>query len=90
MRRGPLRTRDAATSDAAQLAAWWNDGAIVAPAGCPRGLGNTPAIVSGQLAGESGICSPSGTERPGEMHYRNEGGGTASIGIKICEAAQQG
>ena len=36
-----LTIRDAMTADAEQLTAWWNDGAVMAHAGFPNGLGTT-------------------------------------------------
>ena len=36
-----LTIRDAVAADAAQLTAWWNDGAVMAHAGFPNGLGTT-------------------------------------------------
>ena len=36
-----LTIRQAEVTDAKQLAAWWNDGAVMAHAGFPNGLGTT-------------------------------------------------
>ena len=36
-----LTIRQAMVADAKQLAAWWNDGAVMAHAGFPNGLGTT-------------------------------------------------
>ena len=36
-----LTIRQAEAADAKQLAAWWNDGAVMAHAGFPNGLGTT-------------------------------------------------
>ena len=36
-----LTIRQAEVDDAKQLAAWWNDGAVMAHAGFPNGLGTT-------------------------------------------------
>ena len=36
-----LTIRQAVAADAKQLAAWWNDGAVMAHAGFPNGLGIT-------------------------------------------------
>ena len=36
-----LTIRQAEVADAKQLAAWWNDGAVMAHAGLPNGLGTT-------------------------------------------------
>jgi RimJ/RimL family protein N-acetyltransferase len=37
-----LTIRNATARDAEQLAAWWNNGAVMAHAGFPRGLSTTP------------------------------------------------
>ena len=39
LRYGNLLIRSALLSDAAQLAAWWNDGAVMAHAGFANGIG---------------------------------------------------
>lgn len=36
-----LTIRQAKASDAKQLTAWWNDGAVMEHAGFPKGLGTT-------------------------------------------------
>ena len=38
---GNLTIRQAEVADAKQLAAWWNDGAVMAHAGFPNSLGTT-------------------------------------------------
>ena len=88
---GSLTIRNAVSSDAEQLCAWWNDGSIMAHAGFPNGLNETPARVRDSLAADSDethrrhIIELDG--RPiGEMNYRNKGNRTAEIGIKICVA----
>jgi RimJ/RimL family protein N-acetyltransferase len=89
-----LTIRNATEKDAKQLAAWWNDGAVMAHAGFPNGLGTTPERITADLAGDSDettrrhIIDLSG--KPiGEMNYRNLGDKTAIIGIKICDFAEQ-
>ena len=98
-----LTVRSAAPADAACLAAWWNDGAVMAHAGFPQGLGTTEAQVAEQLR----VCRPGVRELLilekagvpiGELNYRavQPAPGTAplpptaEIGIKICAAEQQG
>ena len=86
--------RNAEENDAAQLAAWWNDGAVMAHAGFPLGLGTTPEKIAENIASDS-----DGTRRRlileyqgkpiGEMSFRILENGAAEIGIKICEAAYQ-
>jgi RimJ/RimL family protein N-acetyltransferase len=89
-----IRIRNAVIADCRQLADWWNDGAVMAHAGFPNGLGTTPDKISGKIAreqdetGRTLIIEYRG--RPiGEMNYRNIGGRTAEIGVKICEADHQ-
>ena len=86
--------RNADASDADLLSAWWNDGAVMAHAGFPLGLGTTPEKIAAQIATDS-----DGTrrrlilayqEKPiGEMSFRILKDGAAEIGIKICETAYQ-
>ena len=92
--KGDIRIRNAGEADCEQLAAWWNDGAVMAHAGFPLGLGTTAEKVRGELAagsdeaGRVHIIEYKG--RPiGEMNYRNLGNGTAEIGIKICDPSFQ-
>ena len=90
-----IRIRNAASADCRQLADWWNDGAVMAHAGFPKGLGTTPDEIARQIAND---CNEKGRrliiefhERSiGEMSYGNIGNNTAEIGIKICEADCQG
>lgn len=86
--------RHANAGDAPQLAAWWNNGSIMAHAGFPNGLGTTPEKIAADIATDS-----DDTRRRlillfkdspiGEMCYRNIGNRTADIGIKICESSHQ-
>ena len=46
-----LTIRQAEAADAKQLAAWWNDGAVMAHAGFPNGLGITEEEVKKGLGG---------------------------------------
>jgi len=91
---GNLTIRNAASSDAEQLCVWWNDGSIMAHAGFPNGLGETPDRICASLAEDSDethrrhIIEIDG--RPiGEMNYRNKGNRIAEIGIKICETVER-
>ena len=89
-----ITIRNAVSSDAEQLANWWNDGAVMAHAGFPNGLGTTAEEIAVDLANDS-----DNTRRRlillfqnspiGEMVYRNIGENTADIGIKICEFPHQ-
>ena len=90
-----IRIRDAVSADCRQLADWWNDGAVMAHAGFPNGLGTTPEEIGEQLARETDGAGRTlileYRARPiGEMNYRGVGGRTAEIGIKICDPARQG
>ena len=87
---GNLTIRNACAGDAAQLAAWWNDGTVMAHAGFPLGLGETAENIAASLARDS----DSGGRRlmievdgrpAGEMNYRRVDTCTAEIGIKICD-----
>lgn len=83
-----LTIRQAGVADAKQLAAWRNDGAVMAHAGFHKGLGTTEeAVIEGLENGRMVIA-----ERDrliGECVYRNVADGVAEIGIKICETDRQ-
>ena len=79
-----LTIRNAVADDAAQLAAWWNDGAVMAHAGFPNGLGTTVEKVIAGL-GNGRLILKESERLIGEACYRKVGEGIAEIGIKICE-----
>lgn len=79
-----LTIRQAQAADAKQLAAWWNDGAVMAHAGFPNGVGTTEAEVAKGL-GKGCMVIQEGDRLIGECNYREVEDGTAEIGIKICE-----
>lgn len=87
-----LTIRPAQPTDAAQLAAWWNDGAVMAHAGFPQGLGISVTEVEAQLRQNAdGIQELFVVEENGrsigEMNYRAASvSGVAEIGIKLCAA----
>jgi len=88
-----LTIRSATTNDAALLAAWWNDGTVMAHAGFPNGVGTTVTQVFEQIEKSSDedqvlIIELNGSPI-GEMSYSKEGNGIAGIGIKICDPTQQ-
>ena len=94
IKKGDIRIRNAGEADCEQLAAWWNDGAVMAHAGFPLGLGTTAEKVREDLAGDSDAAGRrliiEYKSCPiGEMNYRNMENGTAEIGIKICDASFQ-
>ena len=79
-----LTIRQAEAADAKQLAAWWNDGAVMAHAGFPNGLGTTEEEVAEGL-GVGLMVIEENDRQIGECNYRAVDGGAAEIGIKICE-----
>ena len=85
-----LAIRNAAVSDAKQLAKWWNDGAVMAHAGFPNGTGQTEMEIASNLKNDSDrlhrrLIIEVDKIPVGEMNYCNKGNATAEIGIKICE-----
>ena len=90
-----IRIRNASAADCQQLADWWNDGAVMAHAGFPNGIGTTPEEIRRQIARERDetgrtLIIEHRARSIGEMNYRNKGDRTAEIGIKICESDCQG
>lgn len=91
---GDIRIRNAGPDDAALLARWWNDGAVMAHAGFPNGLGTTAEKIAAGLSTDTDdtrrrLILEYGGEPIGEMSYTIVEGGAAQIGIKICEASCQ-
>ncbi len=89
-----IQIRNAAVSDAEQICAWWNDGAVMAHAGFPKGLGTTLEKVIKEIEGgndRNRLCILLSKGVPiGEMNYRiAKESKTAQIGIKICDASNQ-
>ena len=87
-----ITIRNADSTDAPLLAAWWNDGSVMAHAGFPLGLGTTPEKVASELENDSDDTRRRlillFREIPiGEMCFRKVQQDTADIGIKICESA---
>ena len=84
LQHGNILLRDATKTDAKQLAEWWNDGAIMAHAGFPNGLGTTEEEVAEDIGTGALIIEEAG--KPiGEANYRIVDDKVAEIGIKICE-----
>ena len=80
--------------DAVQLATWWNDGAIMAHAGFPNGLGTTAEAVANQLKRDTDdtyrrLVIECDESPIGEMSYCNLENQVAEIGIKICDNSKQ-
>ncbi|MBR4537598.1 MAG: GNAT family N-acetyltransferase [Clostridia bacterium] len=89
-----IMLRNAEERDCARLAAWWNDGAVMAHAGFPMGLGITPEKIAAQIAADSDDTRRrmilQYQDKPiGETSFRILKNGSAEIGIKICDAAYQ-
>lgn len=89
-----LTIRNATTTDAEQLASWWNDGKIMAHAGFPNGIGQTAQSIADSLKNDTDdthrrLIIEIDNVAVGEMNYRNKGGGVAEIGIKICNFSKQ-
>ncbi len=89
-----LTIRSAVPDDAEILTAWWNDGAVMAHAGFPNGLGTTAERVRAQIRrNESGVSELlivlCGGVPIGEMNYRSESKASAEIGIKLCVSSMQ-
>ena len=91
---GDIVLRNAVEKDFPQLCAWWNDGAVMAHAGFPNGLGITVEEIAKKISTDS-----DDTRRRlvmeyrgiliGEMSFRNHNDGSASIGIDICRTEYQ-
>ena len=91
---GNLVIRSAEVKDAEQLNTWWNDGAVMAHAGFPNGLGESlEDTIAGIKKNESYLSQRCIIEidnvLAGEMSFYLLEGNTAEIGIKICETAYQ-
>lgn len=86
-----LCIRNAEEKDCEQLAAWWNDGNVMAHAGFPNGLGTTAEKIKGQIANDSDnikrrlIIEYRGISI-GEMNFYVYEGKKVEIGIKICNS----
>lgn len=89
LRQKDLTVRRASLNDAPLLAAWWNDGRLMAHAGFPQGTGQTAAQVEAELRDDAGrrrcrLILEKGRSPVGEMIcFATEENGTMGIGIKI-------
>ena len=89
-----LTIRNATPTDCPQLAAWWNDGRVMAHAGFPNGLGTTAEAIKAKIATDTDdttrrLVIELDGQLIGETNYRNVGDGCAEIGIKICDFSRQ-
>lgn len=84
-----LCIRNAEEKDCEQLAAWWNDGSVMAHAGFPHGLGTTAEKIKAQIANDSDhtkrrlVIEYKGISI-GETNFSVYEGKKVEIGIKIC------
>ncbi len=83
-----ITIRQATAEDISQLAAWWNDGTVMAHAGFPLGLGISEAEVAAGL-GEGTFIIEENCCPIGECNFRPVEDSTAEIGIKLCEKSSQ-
>ena len=89
-----LLIRNAQKADCARLAAWWNDGAVMAHAGFPLGLGISAEQIWRQIRTDTDdtrrrlIIEYRGVPI-GECSFRRLENRCAEIGIKICDPAYQ-
>lgn len=82
--------RNAEPADCEQLAAWWNDGRVMAHAGFPNGIGTTADEVRKKIAGDSDettrrMVIECDDRLIGETNFSVYEGVKYEIGIKICE-----
>lgn len=89
-----ITIRNAEKADCPQLAAWWNDGKVMAHAGFPMGLDTTAEKISESISADTDdtrrrLILEYDNAPIGEMSFRNQGNGIVEIGIKICETAHQ-
>ena len=89
-----LCIRNAEKKDCEQLAAWWNDGTVMAHAGFPNGLGTSAAEIEKQIADDSDetrrrLIIEYNDVRIGEMSFYVFENHRYEIGIKICESDYQ-
>ena len=89
-----LCIRNTEPKDCEQLAAWWNDGRVMAHAGFPNGLFTSAEEIRASIASDTDdtrrrLVIEYRGQLIGETNYRNRGDGTAEIGIKICEPEYQ-
>ena len=88
-----LRIRNALKEDCEQLAAWWNDGSVMAHAGFPLGLGISPLEVYEKISMDDEARRHLILEHDGlpigELYYYQQNEKAVEIGIKICQADYQ-
>ena len=94
LRDNKMAIRNTTRDDAKLLCDWWNDGAVMAHAGFPNGLGTTELAVTEMLSKDSDdkgrrLIIELDSVPIGEMSYSNVGNSSVEIGIKICDFDNQ-
>ena len=84
-----VTVRTTQPEDIPQLVQWWNDGAVMAHAGFPLGLGTTVEKELARLPATGRLTLDYKNRPIGEMNWRDAGEKAAEIGIKICEPSFQ-
>ena len=90
LEQGKLCIKNAEKEDCKQLVSWWNDGAVMAHAGFPNGLGTNEEKVQKQIAADSDdtrrhLVIWYDGNRIGEMSYANLGDNLEEIGEDAIE-----
>ena len=89
-----LRIRNATIEDADILTTWWNDGAVMAHAGFPNGIGEKPEHVAEKIVTDDDnksrrLILELDNCAIGEACFYNLGNKVVEIGIKICDFSKQ-
>lgn len=90
LEQGKLCIKNAEKEDCKQLVSWWNDGAVMAHAGFPNGLGTNEKKVQKQIAADSDdtrrhLVIWYDGNRIGEMSYANLGDSLEETGEDTIE-----
>ena len=90
LEQGKLCIKNAEKEDCRQLVSWWNDGAVMAHAGFPNGLGTNEEKVQKQIAADSDdtrrhLVIWYDGNRIGEMSYANLGDSLEETGEDAIE-----
>lgn len=90
LEQGKLCIKNAKQEDCKQLVSWWNDGAVMAHAGFPNGLGTNEEKVQKQIAADSDdtrrhLVIWYDGNRIGEMSYANLGDSLEETGEDTIE-----
>ena len=90
LEQGKLCIKNAEKEDCKQLVSWWNDGAVMAHAGFPNGLGTSEEKVQKQIAADSDdtrrhLVIWYDGNRIGEMSYANLGDSLEETGEDTIE-----